>query len=405
MSTVDRTLREIPPARGGLLERLAVRVLTHALAGLHEGTLVARLPDGSERTFGGGPPVTMEIADTSALIRRLATRGTIGLGESYQAGEWTSPDLVALLELLYRNAEAAVERHPRLARVMKARPRPNRRQGLLRARRNIEYHYDLGNDLFRLMLDETMTYSCAIFERDDEPLADAQHRKLRHVCDKLALTPDDHVLEIGCGWGSFALTAAGEYGARVTGLTLSPAQAELARRRVREAGLDDRVRIVEEDYRVHQGSYSRIASIEMIEAIGEKQFPTFFAACDRLLEPGGRACIQTILIPDHRWNRYRRSPDWIERYVFPGCLIPSLAALQRAAADASRLALSHAEEIGLNYAETLRHWRAAFLDRLPEVRALGYDEHFVRTWDFYLASCEAGFRTRALRDAQLVFER
>ena len=288
---------------------------------------------------------------------------------------------------------------------MKARPRPNRRQGLLHARRNVEYHYDLGNELFGLMLDETMTYSCAIFERPDEPLADAQRRKLHRVCDKLRLTPDDHVLEIGCGWGSFALTAAGEYGARVTGLTLSPAQAALARERVRSAGLDDRVRILEEDYRIHQGSYTRLASIEMIEAIGEKQFPTFFSACDRLLTAGGRACIQTIVIPDQRWNRYRRSPDWIERYVFPGCLIPSLAALQRTMAQASRLTLAHVEEIGLHYAETLRRWRATFLDRQPEVRALGYDDHFVRTWDFYLASCEAGFRTRALRDAQLVLER
>jgi cyclopropane-fatty-acyl-phospholipid synthase len=405
VSTVERTVREIPPPRGGLLERVAVKLLTRALAGLHEGTLVARLPDGTERTFGSGPPQTMEISDVSRLIRRLATRGTIGLGESYQAGEWTSLDVVGLLELLYRNAEAAVERHPSLARVMKARPRPNRRQGLLRARRNIEYHYDLGNELFRLMLDETMTYSCAIFDRPDEPLADAQRRKLRRVCDKLELTPRDHVLEIGCGWGSFALTAAGDYGARVTGLTLSPAQAELARERVRAAGLDERIRIVEEDYRVHQGSYTKLASIEMIEAIGEKQFPVFFSACDRLLAPGGRACVQTILIPGHRWDRYRRSPDWIERYVFPGCLIPSLAALKRAMTETSRLTVASVEEIGLNYAETLRHWRATFHERLAEVRALGYDDHFARTWDFYLASCEAGFRTRALRDAQLVLER
>jgi cyclopropane-fatty-acyl-phospholipid synthase len=405
VSTIERTVREIPPARGGLLERIAVKLLTRALAGLHEGTLVARLPDGTERRFGSGPPQTMEIADLRRLIRRLATRGTIGLGESYQAGEWTSPDVVGLLELLYRNAEAAVARHPGLARVMKARPRPNRRQGLLRARRNIEYHYDLGNELFRLMLDETMTYSCAVFERPDEPLADAQHRKLRLVCDKLELTSRDHVVEIGCGWGSFALTAAGEYGARVTGLTLSPAQAELARERVRAAGLDDRIRIVEEDYRIHQGSYTKLASIEMIEAIGEKQFPAFFSACDRLLGPGGRACIQTILIPSYRWDRYRRSPDWIERYVFPGCLIPSLAALSEKMAAASRLTLASVEEIGLNYAETLRRWRATFHERLREVRALGYDDHFVRTWDFYLASCEAGFRTRALRDAQLVLER
>jgi cyclopropane-fatty-acyl-phospholipid synthase len=405
VSTVDRTVREIPPARGGLLERIAVKLLTRTLAGLHEGTLVARLPDGTERTFGSGPPQTMEIADLPRLIRRLAVRGTIGLGESYQAGEWASPDVVGLLELLYRNAEAAVERHPNLARVMKARPRPNRRQGLLRARRNIEYHYDLGNELFRLMLDETMTYSCAIFDRPDEPLADAQRRKLRRVCDKLELTPRDHVLEIGCGWGSFALTAAGDYGAHVTGLTLSPAQAELARERVREAGLEERIRIVEEDYRVHRGSYTKLASIEMIEAIGEKQFPAFFSACDRLLAPGGRACIQTILIPDHHWDRYRRSPDWIERYVFPGCLIPSLTALSETMAAASRLTVAHVEEIGLNYAETLRRWRATFHERLAEVRALGYDDHFVRTWDFYLASCEAGFRTRALRDAQLVLER
>jgi len=405
VSTVERTVREIPPARGGILERVAVKLLTRALGGLEQGTLVARLQDGGERTFGSGPAETMDIADLRRLIRRLATRGTIGLGESYQAAEWTSPDVVGLLELLYRNAEAAVARHPRLARVMKARPRPNRRQGLLHARRNIEYHYDLGNDLFRLMLDETMTYSCAVFEREDEPLADAQRRKLRRVCDKLALGPDDHVLEIGCGWGSFALTAAGEYGARVTGLTLSPAQAALARARVREAGLDERISVVEEDYRVHQGSYTRLASIEMIEAIGEKQFPVFFSACDRLLAPGGRACVQTILIPDHRWDRYRRSPDWIERYVFPGCLIPSREALEAAAARASRLRIAGAEEIGPHYAETLRRWRATFLARLDEVRALGYDDHFVRTWDFYLAACEAGFRTGALRDAQIVLER
>jgi cyclopropane-fatty-acyl-phospholipid synthase len=402
---IERTLRRVPAPRGGVLERTAAALLQRALAGLDEGTLVARLPDGGERRFGSGPAEVMDILDTPRLLRRLATRGTIGLGESYQAGEWTSPDVVGLLELLYRNAEAAVERHPRIARVMKARPRPNRRQGLLRARRNIEYHYDLGNDLFRLMLDGTMTYSCAIFERPDEPLAEGQRRKLRRVCEKLELGPDDHVLEIGCGWGSFALTAAGEYGARVTGLTLSPAQAQLARERIRAAGLDARVRIVEEDYRVHQGAYSKLASIEMIEAIGEKQFPVFFSACDRLLARGGRACIQTILIPGHRWDRYRRSPDWIERYVFPGCLVPSLTALKQAMSDASRLTVEHVEEIGVHYAETLRRWRAAFLNRLPEVRALGYDDHFVRTWDFYLASCEAGFRARALRDAQIVLAR
>jgi cyclopropane-fatty-acyl-phospholipid synthase len=404
VSTAARTVRSIPEARGGLLERVAVSLLERALVGLDEGTLVATLPDGRARSFGSGSPASIEIA-SPRLFRRIATRGVIGFGESYQAGEWRSDDLVALLELLYRNLEVTSARHPRLTRLMKARPRPNRRQGLLRARRHVEYHYDLGNDLFRLMLDETMTYSCAIFERPDESLADAQRRKLRRVCDKLGLSGDDHVLEIGCGWGSFALIAASEYGARVTGLTLSPSQAALARKRIADAGLTGRIEIVEEDYRVHRGSYSKIASIEMIEAIGERQFPTFFAGCDRLLARGGRACVQTILVPDHRFDTYRRSPDWIERYVFPGCLLPSLAALTTAMAEASTLTLSAVEEIGVDYAETIRRWRETFFDRIAEVRALGYDDHFVRTWDFYLASCEAGFRTRALRDVQLVLER
>jgi cyclopropane-fatty-acyl-phospholipid synthase len=356
------------------------------------------------RRFGSGPAIELEILDPR-IFRRIAARGKLAQGESYQAGEWRSDDLPALLALLFRNADAAAARHPRLTRYVGAPPRPRRRQGIGRARRHIEYHYDLGNDFFRLILDETMTYSCAIFERPDEPLEEAQRRKLRRICEKLRLGPDDHVLEIGCGWGSFALTAAGEYGARVTGLTISPAQAQLARERVQEAGLQGRVEILEQDYREHTGSYSKLASIEMIEAIGERQFPLFFSACDRLLAREGRACVQTILVPDHRFSRYRRSPDWIERYIFPGCLIPSLAALTEAMARASQLTVESVEEIGLGYAETLRCWRERFLDRLDEVRALGFDRHFERTWDFYLACCEAGFRSRALRDAQIVLTR
>ena len=399
-----RALRREPPARGSALERVAAGVLERVLPDLRHGTLVARLPDGSTRRFGAGPEVRMEIS-SGRLFRRLATRGTLGLGESFTAGEWEANDLVALFELLLGNAEEAGRRYPRLRRLMHARPRLAGRDGRLRARRNIRYHYDLGNDLFRLFLDETMTYSCAVFADAGEPLEDAQRRKLRTVCDKLELGPDDHLLEIGCGWGSLALTAAGEYGARVTGLTISPAQAELARERVAAAGLGGRVTILEQDYRAHEGRYTKIASIEMIEAIGERQLPTFFAACDRLLAPGGLACIQTILVPDERWDRYRRSPDWIERYVFPGCLIPSLGALRRAMAAASRLTIRDGEEIGPHYAETLRRWRERFHAGLPHVRELGYGDHFVRTWDFYLAFCEAAFRTRWLGDAQLVLGR
>jgi len=404
MSAYDETIRREPPARGRLLERAAMSILERVLAQLDGGTLEVSLPDGSERRFGSGPPVTMEIHDRS-FFRRVATRGKLGFGESYTAEEWDSDDLVALFELLLRNTEAAGDRHARVRRLLEARPRLNTRNGLLRARRNIAYHYDLGNDLFRLMLDETMTYSCAIFERPDEPLEEAQLRKLRRICETLRLGPDDRVLEIGCGWGSFALVAAGEYGAHVTGLTISGEQAALARERAAAAGLTDRIEIREEDYRSHEGSYTKLGSIEMIEAIGEKQFPVFFSACDRLLAPGGRACIQTILIPGHRWERYRRSPDWIERYVFPGCLIPSLGAIRRATASASGLAVGELEEVGMHYPESLRRWRASFHERIEDVRALGYDRRFERIWDFYLAFCEAAFRTRVLRDVQLTLTR
>ena len=388
-------------ARLPIIERLAARVVARVLAGIEGGTLEVRLPHQGTLRFGSGPVTRMTI-DDPRLFRRIATRPRLGLGESYQAGEWRSHDLPALLELLARNAERGAARHPNLRRFAYARPRFNRRTGLLAAQRNIRRHYDLGNDLFELFLDNTMTYSCAVFERDGEPLADAQRRKLRMVCDKLELGPNDHVLEIGCGWGSFALTAAGEYGARVTGITLSPAQAELARRRVAAAGLADRVEIRLQDFREVRERFTNVASIEMIEAIGEPLLPAFFETVDRVLAPGGRACIQSILIPDARYRSYRSSPDWIERHVFPGCLIPSLGALAQAAGP---LRIRNVEHIGSHYGETLARWRTAFSARLDTVRQLGFDERFIRTWDFYLASCEALFRAGLVDDAQLVVTR
>ncbi len=401
MSSTERTLRGAPqPARLPLLERVAMSILDRALVRLEGGTLEVRLPGGEIRRFGSGPVADLTIHD-DAFFRRIATRGKLGVGESYTAGEWDSHDLVALLELLLRNAAPAADRHAGWRRLLETRPRLNRRNGFLRSRRNIAYHYDLGNDLFELMLDETMTYSCAVFEHADEPLADAQMRKYRRICERLQLVEEDRVLEIGCGWGGFARFAATEYGCSVTGLTISAEQAALARERTR--GLD--VRILEEDYRSHEGSYTKVASIEMLEAIGESQFGTYFATIDRLLEPGGVACVQTILIPDDRWERYRKSPDWIERYVFPGCLIPSLTALTSAMTANSRLMVHEVDEIGHHYAETLHRWRANVHAQIEEVRALGYDRRFERTWDFYLAFCEAAFRTRALRDVQLTLTR
>ena len=387
-------------ARGRLLERTATAVLERALAGLEDGTLEVELPGGSVRRFGTGAPVRLAIHDR-AFFRRLATRGKLGFGESYTAGEWDSDDLVGLFELLLHNADAAAERHARVRRLLELRPRLARRNGFARARRNIAYHYDLGNDLFELMLDETMTYSCAVFERPGMSLADAQRAKYERLCALLELGPGDHVLEIGCGWGGFARYASERYGCRVTGHTISAEQAKVARERT--AGLP--VEIVEQDYRKVDGEFTKVVSIEMIEAIGEDQFGMFFATIDRVLAPGGRAAIQAILVPDQRWERYRRSPDWIERYVFPGCLIPSLEALTRAAAKDSRLGIYGVHEIGDHYAETLRRWREGFHERIEDVRRLGYDRRFERTWDFYLAFCEAAFRTRVLRDVHLLVAR
>jgi cyclopropane-fatty-acyl-phospholipid synthase len=387
-------------AHGRPLERAAAALLERAVAGLEGGTLEVEFPDGGTRRFGHGAPVRLAIHD-SAFFRRLATRGKLGLGESYTAGDWDTDDLVALFELLLRNADATAERHAGVRRLLELRPRLRRRNGLARSRRNIAYHYDLGNELFALMLDETMTYSCAVFERPGMSLADAQRTKYERLCRSLELGPGDHVLEIGCGWGGFARHAAEQHGCRVTGITISHEQAVVARERTH--GLP--IEILEQDYRSVEGSFTKVVSIEMIEAIGADQFGTFFATIDRVLAPGGRAAVQSILVPEQRWDRYRRAPDWIERYVFPGCLIPSLEALTHAAARHSRLALYGVDEIGEHYAETLRRWRASFHERIDEVRELGYDRRFERTWDFYLAFCEAAFRTRALRDAQLLLGR
>jgi cyclopropane-fatty-acyl-phospholipid synthase len=391
---------EPAPLRSRTLERAATAVLDRALSGLEGGTLEVELPRGGVRRFGAGAPVRIAIHD-AAFFRRLATRGKLGLGESYTAGEWDADDLVALFELLLRNADRAATRHARVRGLLELRPRLNRRNGLVRSRRNIAYHYDLGNELFALMLDETMTYSCAVFERPEMSLAEAQRTKYERLSRLLDLRADDHVLEIGCGWGGFARHAAERHGCRVTGITISREQAALARERTQ--GLP--VEILEQDYRAVEGTFTKVVSIEMIEAIGADQFATFFATIDRVLAPDGRAAVQTILVPEQRWDRYRRSPDWIERYVFPGCLIPSLEALTHAAAQHSRLGLYGVEEIGEHYAETLRRWRSSFRERIDEVRNLGYDRRFERIWDFYLAFCEAAFRTRALRDAQLLLVR
>ncbi len=403
-----KAVRRPPVAHRTGLEDLARRVVFWALGQIRGGELTVRLPEGTVRRFGDGdgPSVSATI-HSEDFFRRIATGGQIGLGESYVAGDWESDDLPGLFELLIRNAEWATQRKPfsTLVRLKALRPHLASSNDETRARKHIAYHYDLGNDLFELFLDPSLAYSCAYFEHEGQSLEDAQQAKMRRLCEKLAIGPDDHVLEIGCGWGGFAIHAAQERGARVTGVTISRAQHDLARERILEAGLADRVEILLRDYRLVEGSFTKIVSIEMFEAIGEKQFGTFFATCDRLLADGGLIGLQTIAVPDQRYARTRRNRDWIREYVFPGSLIPSLTAITHATTRSSRLVVHGVEDIGICYAETLQEWRARFSARLDDVYALGYDRRFVRIWDYYLATCEALFRTHSLRDLQIVLTR
>jgi cyclopropane-fatty-acyl-phospholipid synthase len=386
----------------------ARRLVFRALEAVTGGTVVLRYPDGRGRRFGdgAGPELVVELRRPDALWEKLGRRTRVGLGESYVDGDWDCADLTGLFALLGRSLHRA-QHHPlrqQLQRVQALRPDLSRRQTFDRARDNIHAHYDLGNELFRLMLDPTMSYSCAYWEHDGMTLEQAQIAKLDRICEKLRLSSDDHVLEIGCGWGGFAIHAARVHGCRVTGLTISPSQAVLARERVAEAGLADRVEIVERDYRLVEGSFSRIASIEMFEAIGLAEYETFFGTVDRLLAPDGIAVLQTIGIPDERFERYRRTPDWIQQYIFPGSLLPSLEAIARAVAT-THLMVIGLEEIGIGYARTLREWRDNVERNAAEVRALGYDERFLRIWTYYLSYCEAAFAIRSLRDMQLVLSR
>jgi cyclopropane-fatty-acyl-phospholipid synthase len=358
------------------------------------------LPDGAA-AGGGGPGAPVMTIARDAFFHRLAADGKIGFGEAYMAGDWEADDLAAVLRAFAGRVERLLPGPlQRLRAVYEPRLPAEERNTVAGAARNIARHYDLSNDLFALFLDPTMTYSAAVFEPGDT-LEAAQIRKYEALCRMAGLGPDDHVLEIGTGWGGFAVHAAAAHGCRVTTATISHAQASLARERVAAAGLSDRVDVVLRDYRGLRGRYAKIVSIEMLEAVGEEYWPAFFAACDRLLEPGGAIALQTITMPHRRYLASRRAYGWIHKYIFPGGLIPSQEAIERVLRDTSSLRVTGAAEIGRHYATTLRHWRERFLARRDQVHALGFDGTFVRMWEFYLAYCEAGFATGALGDAQL----
>ncbi len=406
----DTTLIELSQTgpRLGVLGRTAREGVLARLAGLAEGRLHVR-EGGRTASFGpgGGIEAAINVHDPS-FFADLAFGGSVGAAESYLRGGWSTGDLTALLRLMLRNLATLDGMEGGLAwlsaPVRRAAHwlRHNSRTG---SRRNIAAHYDLGNDFFRLMLDESMMYSCAFFERAGMTLAEAQAAKLDRICRRLALGPGDHVLEIGTGWGGFAIHAASRYGCRVTTTTISPSQLELARERVQAAGRADRVTLLLEDYRDLDGRFDKLVSIEMIEAIGPGQYGEFFRRAAQRLAPRGRMMLQSITIADHRYARARDDVDFIKRYVFPGACIPSVSALAAAMAESSDLRILALEDIGPHYATTLAHWRDNFRANLAQVRALGFPETFVRLWEFYLCYCEAGFAEGQLGDAQVLFER
>ncbi|MFT5564879.1 MAG: cyclopropane-fatty-acyl-phospholipid synthase [Myxococcota bacterium] len=390
-------------------DRRSMHAIVSMLENLRVGALTVVLPDGRTRVFGDAESdltATMTIHDWS-FFRKLITGGSVGVGEAYMDRSFSSDDLVSLIRIMIANRKALKKiTLGTLLHIAGDKAIHSARANRLgQSKKNIEAHYDLSNALYALFLDPTMTYSAAFFEEPGQDLADAQLAKYRRLAEKVKLKPGDHVLEIGCGWGGFASVAAGEYGARVTGITLSQEQAEYARARMVEEGLSELVEIQIIDYREVTGTFDKIVSIEMLEAVGHRFLDTYFEQVDRMLAPDGLASIQVITIPEQRYKNYLRRPDFIQRYIFPGGHLPSLEAMTSSMGKNTELFVDEVENIGVHYAETLRCWRENFLGNVQEVRALGFDDRFVRMWEFYLAYSEGAFLARYIGDLQVVLTR
>jgi cyclopropane-fatty-acyl-phospholipid synthase len=401
-----------PSSLVGAIYRLARQAVFFRLRRLQRGMIT--VVEGHEsytfgRTINECPlQATVTIIDPHTYAD-VALGGTVGVGDAYRRGLWNCDDLTTLVRIFVLNRTLLNGMEGGLASVTKPLLKAihwlnrNTKAG---SRKNIAAHYDLGNDFFRLMLDDTMMYSCAYFERPDATLAEASRAKNDRVCRKLQLSASDHLLEIGTGWGGFAIHAASRYGCSVTTTTISQQQYDLAVQRVKEAGLSDRVTVLLTDYRdlpVLNVQFDKLASIEMIEAVGHKYYDIFFDICSRMLKPNGLMVIQGITIDERFYERAKRSVDFIQQFIFPGSCIPSVSALTLASARASDLGLVQLEDIGGHYASTLRAWRRNIVSHLPEITSLGYRPEFLRLWDFYLCYCEGGFLERSISTVHLLF--
>ncbi|MEO1078914.1 MAG: cyclopropane-fatty-acyl-phospholipid synthase family protein [Pseudomonadota bacterium] len=391
--------------RGDLARRFMLRVLSH----IKVGSLT--IHDGEDTHHFGKPGVAGEpqaeiVVHNRAAFGKVLTGGTIASGEAFIDGDWSTPDLTQVTRLFSANMDSMESMqssqhwYTRLALKLAHAMNRNTHEG---SKRNISAHYDLGNDFFRLFLDPTMMYSAAVFERPGTTLEKAAVDKLDEICQQLELKPSDHLVEIGTGWGGMAIHAATHYGCRVTTTTISQEQYDYASQRVEALGLSDRITLLLKDYRALEGKFDKLVSIEMIEAVGHDFYDSYFQCCNRLLKDDGKMVIQAITIPDRRYERARRSVDYIKRYIFPGGCLPSLEVIAQHIARDTDLQMVHLRDITLDYAVTLAEWRRRFMDRLEEVRAMGFDERFIRMWEFYLCYCEGGFRERIIGTAQIAF--
>jgi len=394
-------------SRARWVARLAKSQVLKQLQNLHVGQLT--VIDGTERYVFGQAVTQTPVATITVMDPRfygeIAFGGSIGAGEAYMLGYWQADSLTNVVRLMVLNQSVMDTLEGGYQWLSKPLLKvfhwlnSNSEAG---SQKNIAAHYDLGNDLFRLFLDPTMMYSSAIFEKDTASLQAASELKLKTICEKLQLTPDDHVIEIGTGWGGFAIYAAKHYGCHVTTTTISEQQYCLAKERVMAEGLQDQITLLKQDYRHLQGQYDKLVSIEMIEAVGHQYYDTYFSKVAQLLKPDGVALIQAITIADQRYDSAIRSVDFIQRYIFPGSNIPSNTVMLASITRASDLRLVDLQDIGLHYATTLRHWQENFFANIEAVRKLGYSEAFIRMWDFYLSYCEGGFAECALGDVHLL---
>jgi cyclopropane-fatty-acyl-phospholipid synthase len=411
--TLDESVSTVaaPGHKPSFYETLVLRSLKPFV---HGGMRMV-FPDGSERRFGAeGEPITAEMRLRSFdFFKRVALYGNVGLGEAYMDGDWDTDDIAAVMSWFILNLSKVPELQASSGKMafVNLMKLVNRAQHLLRpnsvktSRRNISEHYDLGNEFYSLWLDKTMTYSAARFEYPGQPLEDAQASKYDALCQKLQLKPTDHVLEIGCGWGGFCCHAAKTYGCRVTAVTISEEQHKYATERVAREGLADRIEIRLQDYRHITGQFDKIASIEMLEAVGDAFLTTYFAKCSEVLAPHGLLAVQMITVADCHHKNLRQGVDWIQKHIFPGSLLLSVGRVNDAVNRTSNLFLHGMEDLGASYAKTLRLWYERFNAVREQVQKLGFDERFMRKWNYYLNYCEAAFAMRNISVVQAVYTR